>query len=134
MGLTSPYRCIPTGGIFYLYQFPAAVLEQMTAELVVLGHMAIISTASLWPFFCLIRSMADQHRKGDPMEWHTRPGSGHREEWRIVRDALRDRRSRSEERCVHPNLTDCGPDEVSCGAERRRVFRRALRSDRTLAR
>jgi hypothetical protein len=23
----------------YLYQFPAAVLEQMTAELVVLGHM-----------------------------------------------------------------------------------------------
>ena len=67
-------------------------------------------------------------------EWDTRSGSGRREEWGIVRDAPRDRRSQPEERCIHPNLTAGGPDEVSCGAHRRRVVRRALRSDRTLSR
>ena len=106
----------------------------MTAELVILDHTAVISAVSLWPYFCLICSMAEQDQKGESMQWHTRSDSEQGEEWRIVRDGLRDRRSGSEERCVHPNLTVCGPDEVSCGAHRRRVIRRPLRRDRALAR
>ena len=119
---------------FNLDQFPAAALEHTTAELVILDHTAVISAVSLWPFFCLICSMAEQDQKGESMAWHTRSDSEQGEEWRIVRDALRDRRSRSEERCIHPNLTACGPDEVSCGAHGRRVIRRAPRRDRALSR
>ena len=68
------------------------------------------------------------------MEWEPRSGPKPVKEWRIVRDALRDRQPGSEEMGVHPNLTASGPDEVSCGAERRRAFRRGLRTDRTFSR
>jgi hypothetical protein len=78
--------------------------------------------------------MADVYHKEQSMEWQPRSGPEHQKDWRVVRDVLRGRRSGTEELCVHPNLTAGGPDEVSCGADRRRAFRRGLRNDRSFSR
>jgi hypothetical protein len=78
--------------------------------------------------------MADPRNKGESMDWEFRPGPEHRREWRVIRGGLQDPQPESEEMGIHPNLTDCGPDEVSCGARRQRAFRRGLPTDRPLSR